>query len=157
MAKLLNFATDISAEHPQEGIERLRSGGPVVPMKMPIIGKIHVTTTYEACSELLTQRERFVSEPKNAGKSGTGVPFPLPPSMRYLMDGFIQKDEPDHRRLRGFVDKAFAKRSVKDLSAACHDYSVELTDAMKTTAQREGSVDYIDAFSALMPMRVIRS
>ena len=155
MAKLLNFAHDISAEHPRDGIERLRAGGPVMPMKMPIIGKIHVATTYEACSELLTQRERFVSEPKNAGKSGTGVPFPLPPSMRYLMDGFIQKDEPDHRRLRGFLDKAFAKRSVKELSEACHDYSVELTDAMKTMAQREGSVDYIDAFSAVMPMRVI--
>lgn len=155
MAKLLNFANDINAEHPREGIERLRSNGAVVPMKMPIIGKIHVTTTYEASSELLTQRERFVSEPKNAGKSGTGVPFPLPPSMRYLMDGFIQKDEPDHRRLRGFVDRAFAKRSVTDLSAACHDYSVELTDAMKAQAKREGAVDYIDAFSAVMPMRVI--
>ena len=56
---------------------------------------------YEACRALLTERERFVSEPKNAGQSGTGIPFPLPPSIRYMAEGFIQKDEPDHRRLRG--------------------------------------------------------
>ena len=155
MAKMLNFANDINAENPQPDIERLRGLGPVVAMKMPLIGKIHVTTTYEATLSLLTERDRFVSEPKNAGKSGSPVPFPLPPSIRYMLDGFIQKDEPDHRRLRGYVDKAFAKRSVSDLSEACNQFSAELTDAMKARARRDGAVDYIDAFSAVMPMRAI--
>ena len=155
MARLMNFAKDIDAEHPRAGIEAMRAQGPVIPMKMPVLGKIHVTTSYEACRALLTERERFVSEPKNAGQSGTGIPFPLPPSIRYMAEGFIQKDEPDHRRLRGFVDKAFAKRSVKDLTDACYNHSVALTDAMQATATREGSVDYVEAFSSVMPMRVI--
>ena len=155
MAKLLNFANDIDTEHPHAGIEALRALGPVVPMKMPLMGKIHVTTTYEATAALLTQRERFVSEPKNAGKSGSPVPFPLPPSVRYLMDGFIQKDEPDHRRLRGFVDKAFAKSSVTALAEASYDHSIELVDRMKGTAGQNGGVDYLTGFSTLMPMRVI--
>jgi cytochrome P450 len=155
MAKLLNFAKDIDTEHPRAGIEALRALGPVVPMKMPLMGKIHVTTTHQATAELLTQRDRFVSEPKNAGKSGSPFPFPLPPSVRYLMDGFIQKDEPDHRRLRGFVDKAFAKRSVTELADASHDYSIELVDGMRSIAQQNGSVDYLAGFSTLMPMRVI--
>ena len=155
MPKLLNFAKDIQSEQPQADIERLRALGPVIPMKMPIIGKIHATTTHEATTALLTDRERFVSEPKNAGKKGNGLPFPLPPSLRYVMDGFIQKDEPDHRRLRGFVDKAFAKRSVKDLTDASHAFSDTLTQAMRAKAEADGTVDYVDAFSSIMPMQVI--
>ena len=81
MAKLLNFAKDIDTEHPRAGIEALRALGPVVPMKMPLMGKIHVTTTHQATAELLTQRDRFVSETKNAGKSGS--PFPLPARRQY--------------------------------------------------------------------------
>ena len=48
MALRFDFASEAFLRDPQAGVAQLRAIGPVVATKFPIIGRVWVTTTYEA-------------------------------------------------------------------------------------------------------------
>jgi hypothetical protein len=48
MAELVDFTSEAFLRDPRASVALLRSSGPVVATKFPIIGQVWVTTTYEA-------------------------------------------------------------------------------------------------------------
>src|SRR6185369_11578478 len=62
---------------------------------------------------MVKDNELFVQEGRKVGKSGVaGFQWWMPKSLKAVANSMLQKDEPDHRRLRKLVDKAFARRDV---------------------------------------------
>ena len=91
----------------------MRAAGPVVPLKLPFVGRVWVTTTHAAALAMVKDNGLFVQEGRNAGKSGVaGFYWWMPKSLKALANNMLQKDEPDHRRLRKLVDPAFARRDI---------------------------------------------
>ncbi len=131
---------------------QLREVGPLVSSKIPVIGKLHFATTYSAVDQVLRDRQRFALEARNAGVKGLGDFmnwFPKP--IRVLAENMLQKDEPDHRRLRSFAELAFLRKNVDSMRDDVARLSDELIDAF----DRSGEVDLMSSFSRTLPLSVI--
>ena len=53
MVQHVDFTSEAFFRSPEVGVASLRASGPVVTTKFPIIGRVWVTTTYEAAARVL--------------------------------------------------------------------------------------------------------
>ena len=49
----------------------VREEGSVAPVKFPIIGRVYLAATWDACSDFLKGAEHFAADGRNAGKSSS--------------------------------------------------------------------------------------
>jgi cytochrome P450 len=124
----------------------------VVPIRLPFVGRVWVTTTHAATLALVKGNETFVQEGRHAGKSGVaGMQWWMPRSLKALTNSMLQKDEPDHRRLRKLVDAAFARRDV----LAMRDDIAHIADGLLDGLEGRETVDLAQQFSRRLPLAVI--
>jgi cytochrome P450 len=130
----------------------MREAGPVIPLKLPFVGKAWVTTTYDATSTMLKDNARFVQEARHAGRSGVaGMAWWMPRSLKLLTNNMLLKDEPDHRRLRKLVDQAFQRRHVRDMRGNIEALADKILDGFAG----QGEVDIANKYSRSLPLEVI--
>lgn len=130
----------------------MRAVGPVLPTKLPIIGRTWVTTTYAATAGMVKDNALFVQEARHAGKSGVaGLRWWMPRSFRLLANNMLLKDEPDHRRLRKLVDQAFQRRHVRDMRGDIDRIADSIIDEFAGSHE----VDLVSQFSRRLPLAVI--
>jgi cytochrome P450 len=105
-----------------------------------------VLTRYEDVSAVLRD-PRFIKEPLAAlvaARFGAEVPRGVGLSM-------LDRDPPDHTRLRSLVSKAFTPRVVEGLRPRIQ----QIVDELITRAQAAGSMDVIEEFAYPIPVNVI--
>ena len=105
-----------------------------------------VLTRYDDVSAVLRD-PRFIKEPLAAlvaARFGAEVPRGVGLSM-------LDRDPPDHTRLRGLVSKAFTPRVVDGLRPRIQ----QIVDELITRAQAVGSMDVIEEFAYPIPVNVI--
>lgn len=130
----------------------LREAGPVIPVKLPFVGKVWITTTHEATSAMVKDNVLFVQEARHAGKTGVaGLAWWMPASLKLITNNMLLKDEPDHRRLRKLVDQAFQRRRVRDMRGEIEGMADKLLDGFEGREE----VDLATAFSRRLPLEVI--
>ncbi len=142
---------------PHPTLQRLREAGPVVRVRLPIVGKLCLATTYEAVQEVLRDRDHFCMESRNAGRKGHSFLPWMPASLRVLVQNMLLKDEPDHRRLRSIVDQAFQRQSVEGMRPAIERSADQFLDNLEREAagSRDGVVDFMEHFARPFPLAVI--
>jgi cytochrome P450 len=153
----LNLSAIEYRSHPFESFGRLREQGPLVQVRMPIIGKLWLVTTYAACEEVLKNDKLFCRDPKNAGKRNFLLLMVLLPGVfRRLANNMIGKDEPDHRRLRSLVDKAFQRRSIEEMRPEIERIvDLQLDEVANVAAANHGVVDLVEHLARPVPLAVI--
>ena len=164
----MNDATEVGAfslftgEHaadPFPLFARLRSMGAVVLLSQPVEGgrtRAWAVTRMEEAVQVLRDSERFTVDPRSAeadlpfgraasadGGGGTGF-FTQGGSM-------LSVDEPDHRRLRGLVSRAFTPRYMEGLRPRVQEIADELLDQV----QNRGRVDVLEDYAYPLPINVI--
>ena len=105
-----------------------------------------VLTRYEDVSAVLRDA-RFIKEPLAAlvaARFGADVPRGMGLSM-------LDRDPPDHTRLRALVSKAFTPRVVEGLRPRIR----EIVDGLIARAQAAGTMDLIEEFAYPIPVNVI--
>ena len=113
---------------------------------------MHFATTYSAVDQLLRDRQRFVLEARNAGVSGLSNFLNwFPRSIRVLAQNMLQKDEPDHRRLRSFAEIAFLRKNIDSMRSDVR----RLADESIDTFAGDSKIDLMSLFSRSLPMTVI--
>jgi cytochrome P450 PksS len=148
----IDFASQSFMRDPFPTLTRLRAAGPVVPVKIPFLGKTWIATTYEAVSDVLKDDGTFVRSPENAGKrEPAGMRWWMPPTLRALAANMLGYDDPDHRRLRKLVDQAFNRQSVEGLHGRIGDICDGLLDRMAGG----GPVDLMEQLARPLPLAVI--
>ena len=103
-------------------------------------------TRYEDVSSVLRD-PRFIKEPLAAlvaARFGAEVPRGVGLSM-------LDRDPPDHTRLRSLVSKAFTPRVVEGLRPRIQ----RIVDELITRAEAAGSMDVIEEFAYPIPVNVI--
>ena len=139
---------------PFPALARMRDAGPVVQIRLPILGKTWVATTHDAVSEVLKDDGTFVRDARNAGKRDA-VGFRwwawLPRSVRVLNENMLSHDGPDHRRLRKLVDQAFSRHSVEGMRPRIEALCDGLLDRMAGAAV----ADLMEGLARPLPLAVI--
>lgn len=138
---------------PARTLERIRAtGSPLVRMKLPILGKMLLCVSHEACGAMLKDKETFVRDPANAGSlTQERIIRILPRSLGLLALNMLGKDDPEHRHLRGLVDQAFQRRGIQAMRPMITAVADQLLDGFEN--RRE--VDLMEGFCRDLPLSVI--
>ena len=130
----------------------MHAAGPVIRVRLPLVGPVWLTTTHAATLAMVKNNETFVQEGRHAGKSGVaGMQWWMPRRLQLLANNMLQKDEPDHRRLRKLVDKAFARRGILEMRGRIET----LADGLLDRLEGRGEVDLARDYSRQLPLQVI--
>jgi cytochrome P450 len=114
--------------------------------------RVNLVAGYEDCRSLLTDPRFHRNRSRATGKGSSPLPFPLPKPVAALARSMIIEDDPEHRRLRGLVSKAFTPRAVARLSDRVADLCHELLDPLE---RRGEPFDLLADYARPVPSRVI--
>lgn len=128
--------------------EFLRENHPVHKGKISVINA-WLIARYDDCLAVVKD-PRFVRN-RSTITGGSRFPFPLPKFVQRIAVSMIVEDDPEHRRLRNLVHKAFTPRSLQKISARVEEITHELLDKAGT-----GKVDLMEAYALPIPVTVIR-
>jgi cytochrome P450 PksS len=138
--------------NPFPTLDRMRAEGPVVRVKLPIIGRTWLAVTHDACATLLKDHETFARDPANAGsKTQARILRFLPRTIRLLALNMLGHDDPEHRRLRGLVDQAFQRRTIEAMKPMITQIADRLLNRLKGRAE----ADLMSEFCRDLPLSVI--
>ncbi|MEM7112103.1 MAG: cytochrome P450 [Chloroflexota bacterium] len=126
----------------------LRDHAPVHKGKLGVIN-LYFVSRYEDCVNIL-KHPRIVRN-RTTVTGGGRFPIPLPKSVSLLINSMINEDDPQHRRLRNLVHKAFTPRALAKLDGRIDELTHELLDK----AEKQGRVDLIKAYALPIPVTVI--
>jgi cytochrome P450 PksS len=150
MTLRLDFTNQDYFRNPAASIERLRSVGPIVEIKFPIVGRVWVTTNHEMAGRVLKDIDTFTLRKDGGGIAG--LRWWMPRIVRSLANNMLTMDEPDHTRLRGIVDEAFRRRAVLEMEPRI----LAIADGLARDLFAEGSpADLVDRYARRLPLSVI--
>src|SRR5215510_7108018 len=145
----VDFTSQSFFRDPAAEIERLRAAGPVVATRFPIVGKVWITTTYDAAARVLKDSQTFTLR-KDGGLAG--LRWWMPKFVAMFANNMLTMDEPDHTRLRGIVDEAFRRRAVLDMEPHIRAIADRLADELFG----DGSpADIVQRYARILPLSVI--
>jgi cytochrome P450 PksS len=154
MSELSQFDILSPAFHanPFPTFDRMRADGPVVQVKLPIVGRTWLAVTHDACAELLKDHASFVRDPANAGsRTQARILKVLPRTLGLLAMNMLGHDDPEHRRLRGLVDQAFVRRTIQAMKPMIVEVADRLLDRLKGRTE----ADLMAEFCRDLPLSVI--
>jgi cytochrome P450 PksS len=144
-----DFSSQEYFRDPGAGIARLRSLGPVIEVRFPIVGKVWTTTTQDLADQVLKDTRTFTLR-----RDDGSLPLQwwFPRILRNLANSMLTVDEPDHSRLRDIVDEAFRRRAVLEMEPRIEALADELADGLFS----EGSpADLVHRYARQLPLSVI--
>src|SRR6476469_893578 len=148
MAMRLDFTNKDYFRDSAARLEALTAAGPVVEVKFPIVGKVWVTTTYEAAGRVLKDNQTFTL--RKDGGVVPGFRWWMPRIVGTLVNHMLTMDEPDHTRLRGIVDEAFRRRAILDMEPRI----LAIADKLADDLFAEGSpADLVDRYARRLRLR----
>ena len=150
----MNFQADLRSQHyfrdPATEIAKLRANGPIVEVKLPLIGRVWMTTTQDAADHVLKDNATFAFR-KEGGRLA-GVQWWMPGLLLSLANNMLTMDEPDHTRLREIVDEAFRRRAILGMEPRISEIARDLADDLFA----EGSpADLVARYARTLPLSVI--
>ncbi len=114
--------------------------------------RLTLVARYEDCRTVLGDPRFVRSRGRAKGRPNAGpLPIPLPKSVAALARSMIYEDDPQHRRLRNLVNKAFTSRAVARLSDRVEAIADELLDGLPGA----GRFDLLADYARPIPTRVI--
>ncbi|WP_067601258.1 cytochrome P450 [Nocardiopsis listeri] len=125
-------------ENPFPTYRRLRERGPVVSSRLPF----HAATTHAAVHRVLRDRAFGVAPPSEMA---------VPDQFDVMDLSFLQRDPPDHTRLRKLAKPAFSPRRMEDYRLVIQKIADDLIDG----AVRRGGFDLMRDFAQPLPIMVI--
>jgi cytochrome P450 len=128
----------------------LREEAPVYKGKLSIIN-VYLLSRYDDCVAMLKD-PRFVRDRTTVTGGRNRLPIPVPKAVALLTRNMILADEPEHRRLRNLVHKAFTPRALARLEGRIEQLTHELLDA----AEPQGRVDLMQLYALPIPVTVIK-
>src|SRR5258707_13910085 len=150
MTLYADFASQNYFRNPGAAIEKLRTAGPVVEVRFPIIGRVWTTTTQALADQVLKDTSTFTMRKEDG--TVAGYRWWMPGIVRILANSMLSMDEPDHKRLRDIVDEAFRRRAVLDMEPHIQAIGDELADELFA----EGTpADLVERFARKLPLSVI--
>ena len=153
--ELTDLSDPIMFSNPHPRYAYLRRAAPVSRVESWQLlkgGRGYLLTRHEDVKRIYAD-DRFSSDHTRHGRFGAKLPRMLNRMFRLLGDSMVMKDDPEHRRLRGLVNKAFTPRMVAGMAGDIERLAARLLDQM--AARRH--VELVEDFAVPLPLAVISS
>jgi len=150
MAQRIDFVSQAFFRDPAATVARLRAMGAAVETHFPIVGRVWVTTTYEAAARVLKDSDVFSL--RKEGGALAGLRWWMPKLVQTLASNMLTMDEPDHTRLRSIVDEAFRRRAVLDMEPRIRAIAEELAGGL---FDQGSTADLVARYAQILPLSVI--
>lgn len=151
-----DFKSHIYRDDPWKVFGGLLQHGPLIRMKMPILGTSWGATSYEAVNAVLKNDTQFVRDAKNAGRKNLiRFQWMMPRVFFSLISNMLAADGADHRRLRSVVDQAFNRRNIDGMTGRIEEIAEEHLEMAQRAAASDGTVDLLEHFARPFPLAVI--
>jgi cytochrome P450 len=135
----------------------IRSMSAVIPIPFPLAGTDHgiwMVTRMEEATQVLKDHAHFTVDPSSIGVDGlmghNGPETGDAPTF-FTSKTMLTVDEPDHRRLRLLVSKAFTPRYIEGLRSRVQEIADELLDRV----QDQGQMEIVKDYAFPLPINVI--
>ncbi|MFY9838646.1 MAG: cytochrome P450 [Xanthobacteraceae bacterium] len=146
----IDFTSQEFFRDPAAAFEKLRAAGPVVAVKLPMIGRVWMTTTQEMAARVLKDNRAFTLRKDDGAVAG--MRWWMPSIFRVFAKNMLTVDEPDHSRLRGIVEEAFRRRAVLDMAPRIEAIAGRLAD---TLFDQGNPADLVAQYARTLPLSVI--
>jgi cytochrome P450 PksS len=145
-----DFTSQDYFRNPAAAVDKLRTTGPVVEVRFPLIGKVWTTTTQALADQVLKDTSTFTMRKEDG--TVVGLRWWMPGIVRTLSNSMLSMDGPDHKRLRDIVDEAFRRRAVLEMEPHIQALGHELADELFA----EGTpADLVERYARKLPLSVI--
>lgn len=146
-------ATDITSPafhaNPFPYYARLRAESPILLAQLDRNTAVYLITRYDDVVAALKD-ERLVKEQRNALPENAKEHW-MPAFARAFEQNMLDRDPPDHGRLRALVHKAFTPRMMQEMAGRIESIAADLLDK----AMQKRSFDLIADFALPLPVTVI--
>jgi hypothetical protein len=144
----LDFLSATDRTNPYASFAALREQGPILMEGIGLAVGDHAT-----CVGLLTDRRMSVEQRRSRMYEQALAAGLVPDPERDMREAsFLQRDPPDHTRLRGLVSKAFTRRVVANLESEIEAITGRLLDAAR---DRGGDLEVVSDLAYPLPVAVI--
>ncbi len=150
--KIPNLAGKDFSQNKYKYYDWLRENEPVYKGKF-LLFDCYALSRYQDCADMLRDDAISRNRGKATGKGGSKLGFPMPKRIELLANSMITEDNPEHRRLRLLVNKAFTPRSLKTMETQVEALTHELLDDM--AAGDDNVVELAEMYSLPIPVRII--
>jgi len=136
---------------------QIRSMSSVMPLPFPLAGtdnQAWMVTRMEEAVQILKDQAHFTVDPGSIGISnpfGRDTAEPSETPTFFTSKTMLTVDEPDHRRLRLLVSKAFTPRYIESLRPRVQ----EIADALLDRVQAQGQMEIVSDYAFPLPINVI--
>ncbi len=147
----VNLATPELRFNPYPTYERLRKDEPLTTVQHSLFGKAWLITRYDD-AVLVFKDPRFTNDRRKIKEGGTSlVERMMPNLMVSFQSQMLSVDDPDHRRQRDLVHKAFTLKMIQQMADKMEGISNGLLDKMAT----KPTADLVGEFALQVPLTVI--
>src|SRR4030095_8528630 len=136
-------------------LARMRAAGPLIRARMSLFGTVWLATTHAAVTDLLCDHHRFVQNPATVRRWMGSLRRCLQRNLQPVTTNRLLREEPDHRRLRHLVDRAFRVRSIDALRPRLEALADEAADELVRRARAAEGADLLAHFARPFPLAVI--
>lgn len=129
-------------QDPHPFYDWMRAEAPVGRVRLPIVRQAWVVARYGDVAAFLKD-PRLVKDRSNAGLGVPAMGLPLLGEiLAPLMNSMLEKDDPDHARLRRLAQVAFTPRQVERMTSRVEAVCEALLDRLKGRAEMDLMADY---------------
>ncbi len=144
------------AENPFPSLAQLRAMGAVVPIPFPFMGnrRAWAVTRMEEAVQVLKDHIHFTVDASSLGGRGIARHHDAEAASAptfFTARSMLTVDDPDHRRLRMLVSKAFTPKYIEGLRPHVQEIADELLDRV----QDQGQMDLVEVYAYPLPINVI--
>ena len=132
----LNLFSGASGDNPFPVFAQMREMNAVIPIPFPMGGP---------------DRQSCIDGNEDFRKSLAGGSDPSAPPTFFTGHSMLTVDDPDHRRLRSLVSKAFSPRYMESLRPRVQEIADELLDQVEA----QGEMDLVKDYAYPLPINVI--
>lgn len=133
----------------------MRQEAPIYQAKLTRWTDAYLITRYDDVVDALKDprviKNASNAKPESGAKFGRSGAVWTPKMLQILMNNMLNSDEPDHRRLRNLVQKAFTPRMITQLEPRIQQIAEQLLD----NALAKKDFDLINEFAMPLPVNVI--
>jgi cytochrome P450 PksS len=149
---ILNFNDRAYLADPYPALAALRRDAPIAKgEQIPPYGDGWVVSRYDDALAVLKDPRFSVESRRLPGGRNPTERWWMPRFFRLITEGMLNKDDPDHYRLRNLVHKAFTPRFIEALQT----HIETITDDLLGDLDRRNPIDLMQAFAVPLPLAVI--